>query len=193
MNAEWVTALSSFATFLVISGSVLAAAIQLRHIRNNNQIIVFSELWRRMESPQFKGALQFILHELPMRLEETEFRMRLLDRWSTEGRIVTDVCNFFDRDVSAFVQNRMVDRTLACDLLYAPAVPCWDALAPVISSIRAKEGVRRWEGYEYFVMLCKCFRERNPSGTYPSRFPSLSLPPPWPEAFVDSFAMQPNV
>jgi hypothetical protein len=76
----------------------------------------------------------------------------------------------------------MVDAQLACDWWYAPVVPCWDALAPLISSRRAMLGYRQWEDFEYLALQCKRFRTNHPLGTYPKGEEALPLPDPWPEA-----------
>ena len=49
MSAEWLTALSALATFVVIAASAIAAAVQLSHMRHANQLIVLNEVRREPE------------------------------------------------------------------------------------------------------------------------------------------------
>jgi Domain of unknown function (DUF4760) len=181
VSPDWITAISSFATFVVIAASALAAVMQLRHMRSGNQIAVMNEVRHRMEDSEFVQTMRFIRHELPQRYGDAAFRKELLSSTSPESLRINEVANFFDL-TGSFVKHRMVDPDLACDVWYVPIVPCWDALAPLISSRRAALGYRQWEDFEYFALLCKRFRKKHPSGTYPKGLEALPLPEPWPEA-----------
>ena len=181
MTAQWVAAVASVATFLVIGATAIAALVQLRHMRNSNQIAVFTEVRHNMETPEFKAALHFIRYDLPKGLDDAAFRARLLDQDSSEGRAIREVGNYLDGALAPLVKHGMVDHDLACDLFYFPVVMCWDALAPFIATRRAQVGYRMWEDLEYLALLCKDFRRRFPAGTYPNRATALPLPEPWPE------------
>lgn len=182
MSAEWVTAASSFATFVVIAASAIAAVAQLRHVRNSNQIAAFNEIRHRMESAEFMRAFRFIRTEVPARIHDPSFRRTLLDTNSDEWRTIASVANFFDGAAAQLVKHGMVDATLACDLWYWQVVMSWDALEPLIATKRAILGYNMWEDYEYLTILCKQFRERYPEGTFPKNMQHLPLPEPWPEA-----------
>ncbi len=183
MNAaEWLTAAGTVGTFIVIAVSAVAAFIQLRHVRSGNQFSVLSELQQKMDSPDFKKAVDFIRYEFPERIEDPAFRRQMLANSSPEAHMLRDIAQFLDLEAAQVVKHHMVPEALACDWLYVPVVPCWDALAPLIASRRAVLGYRLWEDFEYLAFLCKRFRERHPSGTYPKGTPGLPLPEPWPEA-----------
>jgi hypothetical protein len=181
MTPEWITAISSFATFVVIAATALAAVVQLQHMRSGNQIAVMNDIRHQMEDAAFAEAVHYITRELPQHYADVQLRKALLRRGSPEGKTINMVANCLDR-AGAFVKHAMVDPDLACDLWYVPVVPCWDALAPLISSRRAALGYRLWEDFEYFTLLCKRFRKKNPHGTYPKGLEALPLPEPWPEA-----------
>lgn len=183
MTPEWVAAVASVATFAVIGATAVITLIQLRHIRNSNQIAVFTEIRHRMETPDFQDAIRFIRYELPQQMNDSAFRVRLLDGSSSESKVVVEVGNFLDSAIAPLVKHGIVDRDLACDLFYFPVVMCWDTLAPFIASSRSILGYRLWEDFEYLALLCKDFRARFPRGTYPRRRAPLPLPESWPEAF----------
>ncbi|HKU66155.1 MAG TPA: hypothetical protein VJP85_00075 [Candidatus Baltobacteraceae bacterium] len=183
MSAEWVTAIATAGTFFVIAASASAALVQLRHMRTSNQVLIMNELRNKMDSAEFKRAVRFIRYELPDRMRsDSEFRRTLLANTGPEAEMIADVGEFFDFEASQLVKHNMVDARLACDWLYSPVVPCWDALAPLISSRRAMLGYSVWEDFEYLALLCKRFRQRYPEGTYPRGTERLPLPAPWPEA-----------
>jgi hypothetical protein len=181
MTPEWVAAVASVA-FVVIGATAIVALIQLRHMRNSNQITVFTEIRHKIETPDFQCAIRFIRYELPQKMNDSAFRVRLLDRNSSEGKVVADVGNFLDSAIAPLVKHGMVDHDLACDLFYYPVVMCWDTLAPYIASSRTLLGYRLWEDFEYLTLLCKDFRVRFPHGTYPRGAAALPLPESWPEA-----------
>jgi Domain of unknown function (DUF4760) len=181
MTPEWVAAVASVATFVVITATAIVTLIQVRHMRNGNQITVFTEIQHRMDTPAFQDAIRFVRYEVPQRVNDPAFRLRLLDRNASEGSVVVDVGNFLDSAIAPLVKHGMVDRDLACDLFYYPVVMCWDTLAPFIASQRAMLGYRMWEDFEYLALLCKDFRVRFPHGTYPRGARALPLPEPWPE------------
>lgn len=53
MSAEWVTAIATAGTFVVIAASAAAALVELRHLRGSNQIAarkdIGSSLWENFE------------------------------------------------------------------------------------------------------------------------------------------------
>ena len=70
MTADWVTAIATVGTFLVILASAIAALAQLRHMRGSNQIIALTECRETLESDGFRQAQQFVSYELPKRLRD---------------------------------------------------------------------------------------------------------------------------
>lgn len=181
MSPEWVTAIASFATFVVIAATAIAALVQLRHMRNSNQIEVLTEFRHTMDSPEFRDAFHFIRYELPGLMNDSEGRRILMVLDSPESQRVNLVANYLDYACS-FVKHGVVNRDLACDLWYSTVVRSWDGLAPLIASRRAMLGYRLWEDFEYLALLCKRFRQKFPAGTYPQGEEPLPLPDPWPEA-----------
>ncbi len=182
MNAEWVGAIASLLTFAVIGATAVTALVQLRHMRNSNQIAVFTEMRHKLESPEFQTALAFVRNDVPKKSGDRDFRLLLLNPSSEESRMVRDLGNFLDGALAPLVKHGMVDRDLACDLFYLVIVMTWDNLAPYIASNRAVLGYDMWEDFEYLTLLCKNFRDRYPRGTYPPHAKRVPLPAPWPEA-----------
>lgn len=153
MSAEWVTAIATVFTALVIAASAFAAVLQIRHIRSSNQIAVFVEVRERIESADFEAAAN-----------------------------IRKVANFFE-SLGAFVKRGVIDADLACDVWGAVVLRKWNALEPVIGSRRAAiNNNRLLKNFEYLASLSKDWIERHPEGTYPagvSRMPRSSV---WREA-----------
>lgn len=181
MSAEWVGAIASLLTFLVIAATAVTALVQLRHMRNSNQIAVFTEIRHNLESPHLQRLLAFVRHEYPQKADDPEFRLRLFDPQTEEAQMLRELGNFLDGAIAPLVKHGMVDRDLACDLFFLPVVLTWDTLAPYIATRRALLGYALWEDFEYLRLLCEDFRKRYPDGTYPKHAKRVSLPQPWPE------------
>lgn len=181
MNAEWVTAIASAGTFVVIAASAVAALIQLQHMRGSNQIIALTEFRETLESPAFRKAQRFLTSDLPKRLTDPEERRRIAlpgSEFEDEYQSIDMVANIFE-GLGTLVKNRIIDGTIACDLWAFVALRNWHAIAPVTADRREILGVQAlWENFEYFAVLCEQWSEKHPDGFYPRRTRRMKLPEP---------------
>lgn len=173
MSAEWVTAIATMGTFVVIAASAVAALLQLNHMRGSNQIVALTECRETLESDSFQEARHFVLRLLPEVLNDSEIRRRLVEGvFPTELRQAQYVANFFE-SMGAFVRFNIIDRTIACDLWSTVVLGCWEALRPVTRALRHRDpGV--WENFEYLAMLSKQYLDRFPTA-YPAGMPRMDL------------------
>jgi len=174
MSAEWVTALDTLGTFLVIAASAIAALIQLRHMRGSNQIAALTEFRETMESDKFQEAQAFVSFELPKRLKDPVERVKAARLPPTgDYRAITTVANMFEA-LGGLVKSGVIDGDVACDVVALIVVRNWDAMLPLTTYIRHKLGLPAlWENFEYLALLSKRFKERHPSGAYPRNEPRL--------------------
>lgn len=168
MNAEWLTAIATVGTFVVIAASAVAALIQIRHMRGSNQITAMIECRETAESPAFRQAQSFVLSELPKRLADPAESARAAQLpFGGEYAAVGTVANFFET-LGAFVKHGIIDKEMACDLWSDMALATWNALAPVVTYLREnRRSDALWENFEYMAALSVQFLEEHPS-TYPS-------------------------
>ena len=154
MNAEWVTAIGTIGTFVVIAASAVAALIQLRHMRGSNQIVALTECRETLESPEFREAQRFVSYELPKRLEDPEERRKLIDiPFKGEYEAIATVANFFE-SMGLFVKAGIIDRKIACDFWGYVVLRNWHSLAPVITYVRRKVNVPAlWENFEFLAVI----------------------------------------
>lgn len=173
MSAEWVTAIATMGTFVVIAASAVAALMQLNHMRGSNQIVALTECRETLESDAFQEARYFVVRLLPEVLKDSEIRRKLAhESFPKELRPAQYVANFFE-SMGAFVRFNIIDRTIACDLWSSVVVASWEALRPVTRVVRHRDpGV--WENFEYLAMLSKQFLERSPT-SYPPGMPRMDL------------------
>lgn len=182
MSPEWLTAIGTLGTFVVIAASAAAALFQLRHMRGSNQILALTEVRETIESTTFQAAELFI-SDLTKRFDEPAVREALLAPFiPLEFQPVRYVANFFET-FGAFVKNGIIDETLACDLWGGVVIRNWDALRPVIATRRAvRDAPALWENFEYLTVISKKFTDAHPAGRFPKNVGRLPLPEPWPGA-----------
>lgn len=174
MTPEWLTAIGTIGTFVVIAASAAVALLQLRHMRGSNQIVALTECRETLESPEFQDARRFIMTELPRLLADADIRVRFEANPSTPSELqqAVNVANFFE-SMGAFVSFGIIDRTIACSLWGNVVVGTWNHLLPMIR-LRRKRNPAVWEYFEYLAAISKQFREDTPT-SYPHGVPRMPV------------------
>jgi Domain of unknown function (DUF4760) len=176
MSPEWVTAIATVFTALVIAASAVAALMQIRHMRKSNEIEIIAKWTEAMESEEFGAARAFVVTELP-RILGDRARLAALS-WTpfpTELQPVRTISNHFE-SVGAFIKLGNVDEHVACELWGLVVLECWRAASPVIQFMREKYGTNAvWENFEYLAVLADRWITEHPQGTYPAN--ARRMPP----------------
>ncbi len=178
MSPEWVTAISSAGTFVVIAASATAALLQLRHMRSGNQIAAYNECRETMDSPEFRAALDFIRNELPVRLRDPSVLNTLVETGlANEYAAIRMVGNVFET-MGLFVKTGMMDQRIACELWSGIVLQTWDTLRPLTAAVRARGAAGIWVNFEYMAAISKRYYEQFPDGEYPAGVERLPLEEP---------------
>lgn len=174
MSADWITAIGTLGTFLVITASAIAAMVQLRHLRGSNQIAALTEFRKTMESDRFQTAQAFVSFELPKRLKDpAEAVQAAILPLRGEYHALSTVANMFEA-LGGLVKSGVIDRDVACDVVALIVVRNWDAMVPVITYMRREVANKAlWENFEYLALLSKRFIASHPGGAYPYGEPRL--------------------
>jgi hypothetical protein len=176
MSLEVLNTIGTVGTFAVITATAIAAVIQLRHMRSNNQIAALNEVRETLESANYQDALLYVAEELPKILTDPQRRQRL-DKYPLDGDMqgVSTVCNFFE-GVGALMKHQIVDREIALDLWSWVIQTNWNRLAPFIALRRKSVGSRSsWENFEYATVLARAYTAEYPDGVYPRGVPRIDL------------------
>ncbi|MHB8146863.1 MAG: DUF4760 domain-containing protein [Vulcanimicrobiaceae bacterium] len=183
MSAEWLSVAASLVTLVLILGSVIAALLQMRHMRNANQIDALTEIRETMESPDFRAAIKFVMRELPPLIEDPANRRKILQRpLPTQFEQVRWVATFFE-SFGVMVKYGALDKSIACDMWGSIVLGCWGRLAPFITNLRyTAKNPALYENFEYLALISSQFRERYPNGAYPRNLPRMPAVEIWPEA-----------
>ncbi|MDQ6931625.1 MAG: hypothetical protein M3160_00455 [Candidatus Eremiobacteraeota bacterium] len=184
MSLEILSTLASFATFVVIAATAIAAIVQLRHTRGSNQIAAITELRETMESAEFQATQNFVMSALRKTLEDPVFRYQILNRPARTsenqtliGRITT-VGNYYD-GIGVLVKAGFVDRGLTLECFADNICDAWDMLAPVEAIFRRGGNVRGWANFEYLTVLAQDWLAAHPNGTYPPGVRRIEVKDVW--------------
>ncbi|MDQ6779833.1 MAG: hypothetical protein M3Z37_01590 [Candidatus Eremiobacteraeota bacterium] len=182
MSAEWLTAIGSIGTLVVIAATVITAVIQLRHMRGGNQIAALTEMRETIESDRFVNARERI-REISSNIGDLQFRQRLMrDVLEPEhAAVIGYVGNVFET-LGCFVKYGIIEKTIACDLWGGVAVQTWQRMLPIVAMRRRLFGPAIWENFEYFVVLGTNFWHRNQDGAFPKAVGRLEIPDDFLEA-----------
>jgi len=129
MTAEWISAVATAGTFVVILASAIAALVQLRHMRGSNQIVALTECRETMESARVRRRARVRLvraTEAPQRPRRSRAPVgdpirRRVSR-HRNGR------KFFE-SMGVFVKNGIIDKDNRLRRLVGVVLRNWEALA----------------------------------------------------------------
>lgn len=177
MSAEWLTAIGTLGTFVVIAASAIAALLQIRHMRSGNAISLLTSYNNEFDTQTFQLAFIYVRSELPARLEQDAVMDQLAKAppFVGEYEAIRTIANFFE-DMGAFVLSNLLDSQIVCMLYAENATSAWRAISPVAALIRHKLNAPSvWENFEYLALLSTQFIERYPNGLYPKDLPRMPL------------------
>ncbi len=183
MNATGAAVLSAIAetgTLVVILASVVAALVQLRHIRAGNQLQALLSLERDFRAPELQAALTYIQERLPARLEDPAYRRELekigfVDPVAHPEMIA---CNWLN-EMGTLVKRELVSEETFMDLFGRLIVYCWREVAPAVAIMRRTRGQAQYHDFEYLALRAAAWLKRNPHGIFPRAFSRTPLPDRW--------------
>jgi hypothetical protein len=180
MNPEILNAWAEVMADIVIAGSVIAALIQLRHIRAGNQLEALLSLERDFRAPELQSALTYVQEQLPARLEDPQYRRELETIGFVDPAAHPEMvaCNWLN-EMGTLVKRGLVSETTFMDLFARLIVHCWRQVSPAIAIMRRKRGQAQYHDFEYLAMRAAAWLERNPHGMSPRTFARKPLPDRW--------------
>jgi hypothetical protein len=177
-SPEWITAIGTVVTALVIAASACAALIQIRHMRGGNQIAAYNECRETMESEEFRNAIQFVRSQLPERLKDPSTSEKIVAGGLSGDYVgIRLLANFFET-MGLYVRTGLIEERLACELWSALVLMTWNALRPITAAARKQLGPGIWVNFEYMAFLAKRHDERFPNGEYPRGVERMPLEEP---------------
>ena len=178
--AQVATAAAQVGTFVVVGGSVIAALVQLRHMRGGNQLQALLSLERDFRGPELQAALTYVQEHLPHRLEDPAYRRDLDQLGFIDPEVHPEMvaCNWLN-EMGTLVKRNLVSEDTFMDLFGRLIVHCWKHLSPAIAIMRRKRGQAQYHDFEYLAGRAEAWLQRNPQGTAPRPFARVEVADPW--------------
>ena len=175
MNWEALSTLASFGADILILATAVAAVVQLRHLRNANDLQGLLKVLEMAYEPAIQEAFDFLTHDFPERVRDPQFR-RELELSPIDSHVHKELIamEYYER-LGSYVKNHLIQEDLYLDC--SSPEHYWDLLAPVVGTLRKKHGPSAYENFEYLVVRAQDWNARHPDGNYPKDLRRLEVPP----------------
>ena len=185
MSLELVNTLASVATTVIIAATAIAALVQLRHLRAQNQINAQLALRQVLLDRDFLQAVGRARQEVPALMREPAFRKYVADyhlgladddeRFDPLYEDILVVGRNLE-NIGNMIRNGLTDGRIFLEQYAALVIIAWDATEPLLRIRRA--AVRAdspWEDFEYLTVLARRWTAERGS-SYPQGVDRI-LPP----------------
>ena len=181
MSQETVSTIAAVGTFVVIAATAIAAIVQLRHLRAQNQLTGLLTVLARVEDPQFNEWVDATRNVLTSRLHDAAYRHAIIDgTFERKDNPWLNLANSYDW-VGSLVKHNLIPEESLLDVYSGRVVQAWDLIEPVVPLVRKRGGIVVWENFEYLVVQARKWSKQHAQGAYPKGTPRLHIPPTWPE------------
>jgi uncharacterized protein DUF4760 len=165
VSLELVNTLATVATTVIIAATAIAALVQLRHLRAQNQISGQLALRQVLLDRDFLQAVGRARQDVPKLMEEPAFRQYVADyhlgvaedheRYDSlyEGILVVGR-NL--ENVGNMIRNGLTDERIFLEQYANLVIIAWDAVEPLLRIRRAAvQSDSPWEDFEYLTVLAR--------------------------------------
>jgi hypothetical protein len=166
MSLELWNTIGTLGTFIVITATAVAAIIQLRHLRQSNQLSGLLSVLDLMQQPRVHELFDYIRHDLPTLMEDPVFRAGL-DKKPADRREHPELhlCDLYEQ-IGSYVRAGLIDEELLIRPQFQNIIMNWEVLEPAIMIIRRKRPAAL-ANFEYLAMRARAWYDRFPKGDYP--------------------------
>jgi hypothetical protein len=171
MRIELLSLAISGLTFIVIAVTAVAATVQLRHMRANNELSALMTLLDDWKGDDLQGWFRFVRIELPERLRDPSFLDDL--RRPAVDRAVhpeLNMCDFWEQ-VGTYVRFGLITKEPLLSIAGYTVKNIYESVQPCIEAIRESEGDSLYENFELLAALGALYQHRYRDGRYPSDVP----------------------
>ena len=149
MNWEALSAISAFATMVVILVTVFVGRRQLDQLRRATQLEGAIAIFEELDSEVIDEARRFAMHELAGKLKDPHFRKEVEFITLVDTRVHRELVllRFFER-IGAYVDEGLVDGTIVVKAAFGRIMTSWSLLADVVAIHRSVLGTNVWQGFE---------------------------------------------
>jgi hypothetical protein len=164
MSYELLNSIATVGTFVVISATAVAAMIQLRHLRSNNELQAMLDLGREFQ--QVAPHISFVYGDLPTKMKDPQFRKEVGINIDPAVHPELIVAAFFDQ-CGLLIRLRLMPEKFIME--YAGGADsilrCWHNLSEVIA-IRRSEAPTVYRNFELLAVHARKWLARYPRGSF---------------------------
>ncbi|HEY8320478.1 MAG TPA: hypothetical protein VIG46_01630 [Candidatus Baltobacteraceae bacterium] len=174
MSAEWLTAIASLLTLVVVAVAAFAALRQIRHMHSANQVAALLPLTEKYSESAMRASLDYAIGELRKDLEDPEVRAGVLARPAYgKARAAMPIFNFYE-SVGALVRAGTLDLFLVL-LYFTTPGEMWEIGEDYIALTREGRGQEIFENFEALVILQRRYERRRGTSLFPRNMQRLPL------------------
>jgi hypothetical protein len=175
MSWEEISAVSTFATMLVIAASAIAALVQLRHLRKSNELSGLLSVLELFQDRHFHELIDFTRSVLPERLKDPAFRASLRDI-PVDRRVHPElhVAEMYE-EIGSYVRSGLIDEDLFLQGHWYNVMLYWSILLPCVEIVRSNRP-NTFENFEFLTLRALAWKARHPRGNYPAGLPRADAP-----------------
>jgi hypothetical protein len=182
MGWDALTAISTFATFIVIAASAIAALKQLRHMNAGNHINAALALMDKWSSPEFASAGAYVYGgDLEKNLQDPAYRQELMRTPVNRERHPETVLLGYWEQVGSLVKQGFIAEAALMDIASLQCVAAWQRLSPVVAIMRRARGPLVMDNFEYLASRCMMWEAKHANDEFPHGTPHLGAQDLWPQ------------
>jgi len=181
MSLEVLSTAAAIGTFVVIAATAIAAVVQLRHLRAQNQLTGLLTVLARVEDPQFNQWVDGAREMVKTRLPDAAYRRAILDgTYERTNNSWLNLANSYDW-VGCLVKHKLIPEEPFLDTYAGRVQSAWNIVESVVPLVRSRSGPSVWENFEYLVVRARQWNAAHADGAYPKDVARLHIGVTWPE------------
>jgi len=163
---EILNTVAAIGTFLVIAATAIAAVIQLRHMRANNQLEGLLNVLARVEDANFNRWTTEAQRQLPAMLADPEYCKKVVEAEYDRDVAWLNLANSYDW-VGSLVKNKLIPEGPFLDVYSFRVMHAWKIIEPMALLVRTYQGNATWENFEYLYVKAEDWEKKHINGNYP--------------------------
>jgi hypothetical protein len=163
---EILNTVAAIGTFVVIAATAVAAIVQLRHMRANNQLEGLLSVLARVEDSNFNRWTSEAQRQLPAMMADSEYLRSVAEGAYDRDVAWLNLANSYDW-VGSLVKNRLIPEDAFLDVYSYRVQHAWKIIEPMAKFVRSYMGNATWENFEYLYIKSEDWDKKHADGNYP--------------------------
>jgi hypothetical protein len=186
MSLELWSTIAFVGTFVVVAASSVAALIQLRHLRDGNQLQGVLRVLDLLQDPANRELLDFVRCDLATQMRDESFVTSLhevpVDRIKHRELYV---CQLYEH-IGSYVRSGLIAERAFMQAIGTMCCSIGGLLEPTIRAARDAPAPRAFifENFEWLAAKALSWADKHPAGNYPANLPRMTKPMRGPQGTI---------